>query len=696
MKLNTAANFHMSTSVNLCQSKDLPAARVNKNLLLEENYWNIRKVTEENENDSEEIVQKSPKSKGNSENGQSSSQEETNERLRSNGAAKRNVKKKNNAQNIAKKTEVKVSHPCDNCSREFTTPRGLRKHKSACKVKMSEKSDSEIDEDDDDDDDDSDGEKSTPGKSQSEMDTNDNESLKENEDSLRDQLRGKFTTRVKSLLRPNEMRHGSNCQCCKDNDDKSSSDDKYTFKCDKCPAVFKLKSSVDRHKKVLHLEGPSHVCDVCGARCADKGTLARHQYTHTGLKPFQCDTCKRQFSRKYHLDRHLVETKCGGSKDEAPSFPCMVCLKVFSRKSNLREHLKTHAGEAKSKTFLCDFCQKEFHSYSLLQIHVRKHTGEKPFKCDHCTKTFPSTGAVKKHRRIHTGERPYECKECGAKFALKGTLNRHVRIHTGIKPHKCHYCGKQFIQSGGLKAHLFHHTGENGFQCGFCNKSFNRKARLQMHIKYIHEKTKPYECSECKKAFVRKEDLNRHAALHTGVKPFICPTCNKAFAIKPSLKLHLLTHTREEPKACHECGRAFIRQDCLLRHMRKRHRDMLEKIMQDADKINIRSADQSTDSVLTEAQLAESIRELLSLLVDEPTLRGFGWPDKPIDQLLEAVIRRCGHTPVNPEDYTFMDRLRENSKLLFTVVIDDNAVRTLLNNQTVDEVILHVLRLAKA
>lgn len=31
----------------------------------------------------------------------------------------------------------------------------------------------------------------------------------------------------------------------------------------------------------------------------------------------------------------------------------------------------------------------------------------------------------------------------------------------------------------------------------------------------------------------------------------------------------------------------------------------------------------------------------------------------------------------------------------YQVVIDDSAVKTLLNNQTVDEVILHVLRLAK-
>lgn len=43
-----------------------------------------------------------------------------------------------------------------------------------------------------------------------------------------------------------------------------------------------------------------------------------------------------------------------------------------------------------------------------------------------------------------------------------------------------------------------------------------------------------------------------------------------------------------------------------------------------------------------------------------------------------------------------LDRLRENAKLLFTVVIDDAGVKALLNNQSVDEVIQHVLNLVKS
>ncbi|XP_035211792.1 zinc finger protein 37-like isoform X1 [Stegodyphus dumicola] len=427
----------------------------------------------------------------------------------------------------------------------------------------------------------------------------------------------------------------------------------------------------------------------------EKNVQAKGKIKNIPKQPqvFTCAVCQKRFTRKYHLDRHLRISKCSGLP--LPTFPCELCNRVYTRKDNLREHLRSHTGERehRRKAYECNYCGKAFHGRSLLDIHIRKHTGERPFECDFCPKKFPSSGALSKHRMTHTGERPYTCNECGRSFTLKGTLSRHLRTHTGIRPHACTYCGKKFIQIGGLNAHMFYHTGENGFKCDDCGKVFNRKARLQMHQLYVHIKLKPFVCDHCSKPFTRKEDLMRHSVLHTGEKPYKCPTCDRRFSVKPSLKLHLLTHTKEEPRSCHECGRAFIRKDCLLRHMRKRHRDVFDKIL--FDEKDEKDASIVNSRVLSEKDLTDNIRELLYLLIDEPTLIGFGWPNKPVDEVLELVIQRCGHSPVSRDNYTYMDRLRENAKLLFTVVIDDNAVKTLLNNQTVDEVILHVLRLAK-
>ena len=139
---------------------------------------------------------------------------------------------------------------------------------------------------------------------------------------------------------------------------------------------------------------------------------------------------------------------------------------------------------------------------------------------------------------------------------------------------------------------------------------------------------------------------------------------------------------------------------CNFRHMRSKHRDMLEEILAEAEKKKLQQQLLATQAAqaatglsmgaalatttqlaglmggpaantgsLSEKALSDSIRELLSLLVDEATLAAFGWPDETVDKLLEAVIRRCGHSPAPLEDYSPIDRLRENAKLLFTVIM---------------------------
>ncbi|GAB0087643.1 Protein suppressor of hairy wing [Sergentomyia squamirostris] len=587
------------------------------------------------------------------------------------------------------------------------------------------------------------------------------------------------------------------CYCC---DEDLASAHLGHIKCKQCPKSFKGHKNLAKHISMLHSPITYFACNLCKASCPTQEVLDMHMEAHKTGKPFSCQKCGKEFTRKYHLERHLAHTGCEHGRPKV-ELPCEVCGKVFSRIDNLREHLRAHMGQNnRRKDYQCPHCEKAFYGLSLLNIHIRTHTGERPFPCDLCPKAFPSNGALRKHRRMHTGEKPYECKTCSARFSAKETLNRHMKIHTGDRPHKCNICGNSFIQATQLRAHMFHHTGEHGFQCQYCKKAFNRKARLVSHIKYTHEGQKPFECAECGRTYLRKEELVRHMDMHNGVKNYICETCDKKFSSRSALNTHLNIHQPMDPSTCVECGKVFIRVDCLLRHMKAKHRNAVEEILINAEKKKINDRIRELGAVIetapiifanddsfegttyiiqeveTEPQIQEeftevipydedddiligvdervisvedvkktkpkrkpkpkakpkekvvkpvekkikeegviknekgsesifmsdddlkqSITKLLNILIDEETLQNLGWPLEPVEHVLSSLIRQCGHTP---SDYTdcvdYTSKMRENAKILFTVVIENDVIKSMLNNNTVDEVIMKVLNMAKS
>lgn len=116
----------------------------------------------------------------------------------------------------------------------------------------------------------------------------------------------------------------------------------------------------------------------------------------------------------------------------------------------------------------------------------------------------------------------------------------------------------------------------------------------------------------------------------------------------------------------------------------------------DVDRHLIKCEKRENDDIesIEQIEVRDNIAQLLKIVVDDDVLQKFGYPDSPIETILCSVIKHCGLKPI--ERSTCSDpisNLRENTKLLFTSVIDDESIKDMLNNHTIDEVVAHFIKI---
>lgn len=115
------------------------------------------------------------------------------------------------------------------------------------------------------------------------------------------------------------------------------------------------------------------------------------------------------------------------------------------------------------------------------------------------------------------------------------------------------------------------------------------------------------------------------------------------------------------------------------------------KMQESSDSEEGISSIETSPDFLSSAQLVHNVKQLLQILTQDESsshLSSLDWVQTPIDILLELYLKQCHYTPVDPDLYTFSERLRENCKVLFLGYIGVTEAEKLFEENTVDDVLI--------
>lgn len=79
--------------------------------------------------------------------------------------------------------------------------------------------------------------------------------------------------------------------------------------------------SLEKHQFTIHSTITDFACPTCTATCPSQGILEMHMQIHRTNKPFSCEKCGKDFTRKYHMERHHLYSTCDSTLKKVKKMP---------------------------------------------------------------------------------------------------------------------------------------------------------------------------------------------------------------------------------------------------------------------------------------------------------------------------------------------------------------------------------------
>ncbi|KAL3875713.1 hypothetical protein ACJMK2_033641 [Sinanodonta woodiana] len=163
----------------------------------------------------------------------------------------------------------------------------------------------------------------------------------------------------------------------------------HAFKCDNCSKIFLEKMYYLKHlREKICFEG-ANICNYCGCLKKSKTSLNEHKRrVHLKEHRFSCEYCSYTSSQHYmmrnHVNRHLG----------VRPYHCELCSFSAVKQSQLVSHMRTHLGE---KRFKCEKCPYRATWQVQLKQHEEVHRLPNPVSCSTCQICFRDDRALSLH-----------------------------------------------------------------------------------------------------------------------------------------------------------------------------------------------------------------------------------------------------------------------------------------------------------